>query len=66
MMQATLDECFVVFVREDRPTDGTGPPPERELVSCPTYEEALWVRREYGGNKRNCIIRYVGPSGGGD
>lgn len=39
---------------------------ERLLVRCSTYEEARWVRQEYQGPSRSCIIRYVGPAGGGD
>jgi hypothetical protein len=65
-MEADLDERFIVFVRDlDGPHWGSEQE-ERELVSCPTYEEAQWVRREYASRTRKCIIRYVGPAGGGD
>jgi hypothetical protein len=66
MEPTLLEDRFVVFVRDvDAPQDGFESE-ERELVSCPTYAEAQWVRREYASRKRKCIIRYVGPCGGGD
>lgn len=65
-MPATLDDCFVVMIREKDCTGETPAQIERELVTCATYEEAQWVRRECGGPNRRCIIRYVGPAGGGD
>ena len=55
-METTLDDRYVVFVRQT--TGGQGvDSAERELGTCSTYEEALWVRREYGGPLRKCIIR---------
>jgi hypothetical protein len=60
------EDQFVVFVREDRPSAAGPEAWERELVSCPTYEEALWVCREMRGPHRKCIVRFVGPAGGGD
>jgi hypothetical protein len=65
-MQATLDDCFVVFVRDEFPTSSNPEMMERELVRCSTKEEAHWVQRECEGPHRKCIVRYVGPTGGGD
>jgi len=65
-MEATLDDRFVVFVRELAEPKSVGLPAERPLVTCSSYEEAQWVRREYATRMRKCIIRYVGPAGGGD
>ena len=55
-------DCYVVFVRDSE----RGDPHliERQLVSCGSYEEARWVRREYGQKSRDVIIRYVGVAGG--
>jgi hypothetical protein len=60
-LHSQSEEGFVVFVR-----DLAGCNPERTLVSCPTYAEAEWVRDEYATPTRRCIIRYIGPAGGGD
>jgi len=64
-MQAIGDDSFVVFVRDVDSQDRGAELAERELVSCPSYEGALWVRRECGSSRRKCIIRYVGDTGGG-
>ena len=65
-MPAAVDDCFVVFVREEVSPNGIPDLVERELVRCPSYEQAEWVRRECGSSRRKCIIRFLGPSGGGD
>jgi len=65
-MQATLDDSFVVFVREKRPTKHGTELIERELASCRTHEEAEWVRKENSSRNRKCVIRFLGPTGGGD
>jgi hypothetical protein len=64
-MDSQYEEQFVVYVRDNWPRPG-GAPAEERLVHCSSYEEAQWVRRECAGPRRRCIIRYVGPSGGGD
>jgi len=65
-METATEDRFGVFVRQA--WDGAYQPEamERLLVSCPTYEEARWVRQENSGPGRECIIRYLGPAGGGD
>lgn len=65
-MNTVHDDRFLVFVRADRTP--TTPPEEfeRYLISCPTYEEARRIQREYRGFARECVIRYLGPAGGGD
>ena len=65
-MEDVLTDRFIVFVRDDRRSPDRPQLVERELVTCPTYEEARWIRQEYGRTGRKCIIRYVGPAGGGD
>jgi hypothetical protein len=65
-MDAVHEDCFVVFVLED--PCGTEAPEavEQEVISCSTYEEARRVRQEYHALGRSCLIRFVGPAGGGD
>ena len=48
-MATALDDCFVVFVRDEGSPEFGGAAGERELVACSTYAEAEWVRRENGG-----------------
>jgi hypothetical protein len=64
-MESSLDDRFIVFVREPGP--GCGPQlAERPLVICSSYAEARRIRRELQHAARECVIRYVGPAGGGD
>ncbi len=65
-MNPILDDCFVVMVREEDSTRTVPNLVERELVSCPTYEQAHWIKRECSRPGHKCIIRFVGTSGGGD
>jgi hypothetical protein len=65
-VDSQYEEQFVVYVRDNRPRAIAAFTEERPLVGCATYEEAQWVRRECEGPRRRCIIRYVGPTGGGD
>jgi hypothetical protein len=60
------DDRFLVFVRADRGSDNAPEEFERYLTSCPTYEEARRIQREYRTFARECVIRYLGPAGGGD
>jgi hypothetical protein len=65
-MEAILQDCYVVFARELITPGRVAYARERELVTCSSYEEARWVQRECTSPTRQCIIRYVGPAGGGD
>jgi hypothetical protein len=66
-MSNAHEESFVVFLRDVRCDPGGGPEVvERPLVACPTYAEARRAWREWRRPARACVIRYVGPSGGGD
>lgn len=59
------EDRFVVFLRDD---NGAMNPQsaERELLRCPTLEEAKSVRLVLKNLSQTCIIRYEGASGGGD
>jgi hypothetical protein len=60
------EDGFVLFVRTERSRIGTPEAAEHELYYCSTYEEARQLRRQQRQAARDCVIRYVGRSGGGD
>jgi hypothetical protein len=60
-------DCFVVFVRDGSRSSAWWPDAaERPVAACPTYEEAARVREQLRRSGRSCVIRFVGPTGGGD
>jgi hypothetical protein len=65
-MDTVHDDRFMVFLRADR--SHTQPPDtaERPLHTCATYEEARRIQRAYHNTSVECVIRYLGPAGGGD
>ncbi len=65
-MESIHDDRFVVFVRIDRSQSQRPDHAERPLMSCSTYEEARRLQRQLHHSARACVIRFVGPSGGGD
>jgi len=60
------EDGFVVFVRMERSPIGSPESAEQELYHCSTYAEARLLRRKHQGAARECIVRYVGSTGGGD
>jgi hypothetical protein len=65
-MNSVHDDRFLVFVRADRSHGATPEEFERYLISCPTYEDARRIKREYRRRACECVIRHLGPTGGGD
>ncbi|HYT92890.1 MAG TPA: hypothetical protein VEL76_29505 [Gemmataceae bacterium] len=65
-MDTAYDDRFVVFALRHRPDDTPHRVIEREVVTCPSYEEAQQVRRAYQAAGCDCVIRYMGEAGGGD
>jgi hypothetical protein len=65
-METIHDDRFMVFLRHDLSHAGRPDYAERPVVTCSTYEEACQIRRRLLERKRDCIIRFVGPAGGGD
>jgi hypothetical protein len=64
-MESRYDDCFVVFLRH--PSRPNCPDrAERPLVTCSSYAEARRIQKEFHYTARDCVIRYVGPAGGGD
>jgi hypothetical protein len=56
----------VVFVRHDPSRSDRPDHSERPLVACSSYQEARRIQREMMHTYRDCVIRYVGATGGGD
>ena len=65
-MDFDQEDHYVVFVRTDRNHLEEPEVIEQPLVSCTTYAEARRVQRRFHGTANECVIRFVGSSGGGD
>lgn len=66
-MNATHEDRFVLFVRHGHGPEGSpGQVSEQPLGAYPTYQEARLLRRQLSGVAGDLVIRYVGPTGGGD
>lgn len=65
-MEETLDDRFVVYVRSRRDTHDPPEDGEWPVVTCASYEEARLFRDAHRRHARDCVIRYIGTSGGGD
>jgi hypothetical protein len=60
------EDRYVVYIRVDPGHDERPDGAERPLLTCSSYAEARRIRRQYLAANRDCVIRYVGPAGGGD
>ena len=65
-MESVPDDRFVVFLRHDPSASDRPDHAERPLVICSSYQEARRIQREMHHSYRDCVIRYVGLTGGGD
>ena len=65
-MDSVPDDRFVVFLRHDRSHSDRPDHAERPLAACSSYEEARRIQRHLQNTYRDCVIRYVGSTGGGD
>jgi hypothetical protein len=65
-MDRLQENCFVVFLRNEAPSQEDPETVEQEVAECASYEDARRIRGEYLAHSRDCVVRYVGPSGGGD
>ncbi len=65
-MDSAPEDCFVVFVRADGSHGAWPEGAERPLGMFPTYADALRLRRSLNRPPSECVIRFVGPTGGGD
>jgi hypothetical protein len=65
-MDTAHEDCFVVYVRPDPSHFQRPEAVEPTAIHCPTYEDARKVRQVYQGPNCTCVIRFIGPVGGGD
>lgn len=59
-----LEGCYAVCVKPEAPA-GLEAEDEEETI-CADHEEAELLRQELHRKGRSCVIRYIGPAGGGD
>jgi hypothetical protein len=65
-METAQEDVFLVFALWDQGARGGPQAAEQEVACCPTYGDACRVRRRFRDVDIPCVIRYVGPAGGGD
>ena len=65
-METVDEDRFIVYLRRDDSHPDRPDCSEWPLITCATYEEARRVQREFQRTSRDCVIRYIGPVGGGD
>jgi hypothetical protein len=65
-MEQVYEDRFVVYALRHRRDEPVRQVVEREVISCPSYEEAQQVRRAYAAAGCECVIRFMGEAGGGD
>ena len=63
---SVLSDCFVVYAQKEDPRWERPDRIEHELASCGTYAEANQIRQDHERAGVHCVIRFVGPTGGGD
>jgi hypothetical protein len=65
-MDSAHEDRFVVFIRADGADPAFPEDVEQPLASCSSYEEARRVRQAHLDHSAECVIRFVGDTGGGD
>ena len=60
------EDCFAVFMRDAVPCIHRPDSAERPLARCECLAEARRLRHYLRAQDLDCVIRFVGPSGGGD
>jgi hypothetical protein len=65
-MDCAREDDFVVFIRSDSGYESAPDSVEWPLASCASYEEARRVRESCSNRTGDCVIRFVGETGGGD
>jgi hypothetical protein len=65
-MDTAQDDRFMVYLRFDARHGNPSGNQERLVAACPSYAEAKRIRRTLQDSSCECVIRYVGPAGGGD
>ena len=65
-MDDVTQDCFVVFVRDRSGSLARPETMEQVVATCPSYDEAVRTREKFRQPGRDCIIRCVSETGGGD
>jgi hypothetical protein len=65
-MEGVFEDRFIVFLRHDLGHANRPDHTERPLATCASYADARRVQRQLLQESRESVIRFVGPSGGGD
>jgi hypothetical protein len=65
-MESSPDDRYIVFLRLPRGSSCQPALAEQAVVTCSSYAEARRILKELLYATRECVIRYVGPTGGGD
>jgi hypothetical protein len=65
-MDCAREDDFVVFIRSDPDYHADPDRLEWPLASCASYEEARRVRDSFSNHSGDCVIRFLGETGGGD
>ena len=65
-MGTVHDDRFVVYLRSDAAHTDRPDGAEHDLIFCETHAEARRIRNQFRSDARECVIRFVGASGGGD
>jgi hypothetical protein len=65
-MDSASTDTYQVYLREHRRTGDLHEVVEQPLADCVTYDEARRIQQQALRAAQDCIIRYMGPTGGGD
>ena len=65
-MDPVHEDRYVVYLRVDRGEGERRVCDEEPFASCATYAEARQMRLHLHHAGQECVIRFVGPAGGGD
>ena len=65
-MDFDQEDRYVVYVRTDRNHLEEPEVIEQTLISCASYADARRVQRRFHGSANECVIRFLGNTGGGD
>jgi hypothetical protein len=66
-MDPVHEDCYVVYLRLDSRHDEHPDQAEQPIAVCSSYGEARRAQREFHlVSPRPSVIRFIGPSGGGD
>jgi len=65
-MDDVSQDCYVVFMRDQSGSMSRPETMEQVVATCNSYDEAVRAREKLRQPGRDCIIRCVSETGGGD